>query len=82
MLDKFNPLDGYKILNKIIPKYFQTKFPYNGFSSEILVDLKAKIDKNQIAVYTPNKKNHKKGGGDNKFVIYQIDTCGGFDEFE
>ena len=41
---RFDPLDGYKILNTIVPKYFQTKYPYNMFDADKLTFTQNKIE--------------------------------------
>jgi hypothetical protein len=41
---KYDPVKGYKILNVIQPKYFQTAFPYNAWNQNKLIFTQNKIE--------------------------------------
>ena len=41
---KFDSIEGYKILNTIQPKYFQTRFPYDAIDSGRITFTQKKIE--------------------------------------
>ena len=56
-ITKFDPMEGYKILNKIKPFYLKSLFPYDGITSENII-----LTKKKIEIFT--SKKDKKTGGD------------------
>lgn len=68
---KFDPIEGYKILNTIVPKYFQTKYPYDSFDTKKLtftknkIEILAKLEESQS-----KSKSNKKGGASDVIKIY------------
>ena len=53
----FDPIDGYKALNTIQPKYFQTQYPYSVWNISKLLFTQNKIE---ILVRKEDKLKHKK----------------------
>jgi len=62
--DLFDPIEGFKILNMIQPKYYQTAYPYNTFTTEKINQtkrlIKQIIEKNQITDHQHLDKSHLK----------------------
>ena len=70
---KFNPLEGYRILNTILPKYFQTKFPYSAMNEGKLTFTRKKVEILAKTAPPPAAKTKPapiKGGSTNTITIY------------
>jgi hypothetical protein len=77
-LNQFDQLEGYKILNTLIPEYYKTKYPYDTLTSDKVVFTKKKIE--IIAKEMSNKEtldkpqNYKLNNtGKNKLKNYSKD---------
>ena len=60
---EFDPLDGFEILNTLLPEYFKTAYPYSAMSKEKIIHTQKTID---ILIKQTCAKNEKikpiKGG--------------------
>jgi len=79
LLSNFDPVQGYKILNTIIPSKFQSKFPYSELTPEKIQFAQEKIEIIAKSVDSFNKTKttnlanpvHKTGSSEqNDIIIY------------